>query len=70
MAVQRGNAEVMIHASQQQRDSQLGGPLRTRTATKHLFNHRHSALPRRPSLVDDVVPMSPPIGHLASASAP
>ena len=65
IAVQRGNAEVMIHASQQQRDSKLGEPLRTPTNTKHLFNYRHSALPRRPSFVDDVLPMSAPIGDLA-----
>jgi hypothetical protein len=69
IAVQRGNAAIMIHASQQQRNTQLDGPLRTRTNTKHLFNQRHSAPPRRPSVVDDVAPMSPLSGHLVGASA-
>jgi Reverse transcriptase (RNA-dependent DNA polymerase) len=66
IALQRGNADVMIRASQRQRDSQLDGPLRT--PAKHLFNysdHLHGALPRRPLTVDGVVPMSAPVGDLA-----
>jgi hypothetical protein len=65
IALQRGNAELMIRASQRQRDSALDEPLRT--PAKHIFNysdHRHGALPRRPSTVDGVVPMSAPIGDL------
>jgi hypothetical protein len=66
ITLQRGNAELMIRASQRQRDSALDGPLRT--PAKHIFNysdHPQGALPRRPSTVDGVVPMSAPIGDLA-----
>ncbi len=65
IALQRGNADVMIRASQRQRDSHLDDQLHTPTkhlTTKHLFYHPYSALPRRPSLVDDVVQMSAPVG--------
>jgi hypothetical protein len=60
IALQRGNAEVMISASQRQRDSHLDHQLHV--PTKHLFKSPYSALPHRPSFVDDVVPMS---AHIA-----
>jgi len=53
IALQRGNADVMIRASQRQRDSHLEHQLHT--PAKHLFYHPYSALPRRPSLVYDDV---------------
>ncbi len=61
IALQRGNADVMIRASQRQRDSHLEHQLHTPTKhlSNHLFYHPYSALPHRPSLVDDVVQMSP-----------
>jgi hypothetical protein len=68
IAVQRGNAEVMIGASQRQRETHLDQPLRApapANLSKHLFTHAPSALPRRPSLVDDVVQMSAPVGPIA-----
>ncbi len=73
IALQRGNAELMIRASQRQRDCHLDNQLHTSASnapahnlsSKHLFNHPHSALPRRPSLVDDVVQMSAPAGDVA-----
>jgi hypothetical protein len=63
IAVQRGNADVMINASQRHRNSHLDDQLQE--PTKHLSYHPHSALPRRPSLVDDAVPSSAPVGELA-----
>lgn len=70
IALQRGNAELMIRASQRQRDCHLDNQLHTSASnapaynlsSKHLFNRPHSALPRRPLLVDDVVQMSAPAG--------
>src|ERR1700761_4624369 len=38
IALQRGNAELMIRASQRQRDSALDEPLRT--PAQHLFDYR------------------------------
>ena len=67
VALQRGNADVMIRASQRQRDSHLDSQLHApvNNLAKHLFYHPHSALPRPPSLVDDVVQMSAPTGDVA-----
>jgi hypothetical protein len=68
IALQRGNADVMIQATRRLRDSQLDGPLPLPSAAKHLFTYQHGALLRRPSLGEDAVPMQPS-GHLLSASA-
>jgi hypothetical protein len=64
IALQRGNADVMIRASQRQRDSHLDDQLHapTKHLSRHLFYYPYSALPRRPSLVDDVVQMPAPAG--------
>ena len=71
VAVQRGNADVLIRASQRQRDGYLGNQHHapannlSNNLSKDIFHHSHSALPRRPSVVDDVVPMSAPTGDVA-----
>ena len=63
IAIQRGNADVMIKGSQQQRASK---PLHK--FIKQIFNPQQSTLPR-PSPMDAVVPMSPSGRELAGASA-
>jgi hypothetical protein len=71
VAVQRGNADVMIRASQRQRHGHSGNQHEppannlSNNLGKHIFSYPRSARPRRPSVVDDVVLISAPAGDVA-----